>query len=300
MAGWMALPGRDRRMLEWLFMGDVVTAETAAMLAYGHRRTAQRRLAKLAEYGLVRGFWSANAQRPRGRFAYALTKTARSGIEQLVWAGEISTSRKVEAPSPVIHQLATHDLLVAILAAPSGRDVYLAGWAPERAIALAFDGYLRPDALAVFGVADRAVELFIERDLGTERRAILAAKAKTYSSRLKMHKLPINVGFVVESARRAAALASRLRHWQTQSESSGRATAACWVAVADELMTDPFGDIWRWPAGGLASVRHMAPFEPAWELPRLGPQCLLDDDGPDALDERLLTAVGNLGRYLWR
>ncbi len=56
---------------------------------------------------------------------------------------------------------------MAILAAPLSRDAYLAGWAPERAIALGFSGYLRPDALAVIGVGERAVELFIERDLGT-------------------------------------------------------------------------------------------------------------------------------------
>jgi hypothetical protein len=127
MAGWSALPLRDQRLLEWLFMADVVTAEMAAVLAYGHRRTAQRRLARLAEYGLLRGFWAANSQRPRGRFAYALTKAAREGLAQLIWDGNLSTPAKVEAPSPVIHQLATHDLLMAILRAPSSRDAYRPG-----------------------------------------------------------------------------------------------------------------------------------------------------------------------------
>jgi hypothetical protein len=299
MAGWSALPLRDQRLLEWLFMADVVTAQMAAVLAYGHRRTAQRRLARLAEYGLLRGFWAANSQRPRGRFAYALTKAAREGLAQLIWAGEMSKPTRVEAPSPVIHQLATHDLLVAILAAPSSRDACLAGWAPERAIALGFGGYLRPDALAVFGVEERAVELFIERDLGTERGAILAAKARTYSGYLSGHAVPMNVGFVVESARRAAALAYRLRHW-TEHERPGRGTAPCWVTTADELTADPFGAIWRAPDGRRVSARAMASFEPAWQLPRLGPLCLLTDDGPDATDDRLLTAVGDLGRHVWR
>ncbi len=215
MAGWSALPLRDQRLLEWLFMGDVITAAMAAVMAYGHLRVAQRRLARLAEYGLVRGFWAANSQRPRGRFAYALTKAARAGLAQLIWDGRLSAPDKVAAPSPVIHQLATHDLLMAILQAPSSREVYLAGWAPERAIALSFRGYLRPDALAVIGIGDRAVQLFIERDLGTERGAILAAKARTYSGYRSADDVPMNVGFVVESARRAAALAYRLRHWRT-------------------------------------------------------------------------------------
>lgn len=84
-------------------------------------------MARLAEYGLVRGSWAANSQRPRGRFAYALTKAARAGLAQLIWDGRLSAPAKVEAPSPVIHQLATHDLLLAILAAPSTREAYLAG-----------------------------------------------------------------------------------------------------------------------------------------------------------------------------
>ena len=190
-------------------------------------------------------------------------------------------------------------MLVAILRAPSNRDACLAGWAPERAIALAFGGYLRPDALAVIGVGDRAVELFIERDLGTERGAILAAKARVYSSHLSGHEVPMNVGFVVESARRAAGLAYRLRHWLTEYELPGRGKAPCWVAVADELAADPFGKIWRAPDGRRVSARDMASFQPAWELSPLGPLCLLADHGPEALDDRLLRAVGNLGRDIW-
>ncbi|MGI8658169.1 MAG: replication-relaxation family protein [Candidatus Limnocylindria bacterium] len=299
MAGWSALPLRDQRLLEWLFMGDLVTAAMAAVLAYGHLRVAQRRLARLAEYGLLRGFWSANSQRPRGRYAYALTKAARLGLEQLIWDGKLEAPRRVEAPSPVIHQLATHDLLLAIMRAPSTRDGYLAGWAPERAIALAFSGYLRPDALAVMGVGDRAVELFIERDLGTERGAILASKARTYSSLLSGHEVPMNVGFVVESARRAAALAYRLRHWLTEYELPGHGKAPCWVTVADELAADPFGVIWRAPDGRRVSARDMASFQPAREMPPLGPLCLLSEHGPEAMDDRLLTAVGDLGRNVW-
>lgn len=299
MAGWSALPLRDRRLLEWLFMGDVVTAEMAAVMAYGHLRVAQRRLAKLAEYGLIRGFWSANSQRPRGRYAYALTKAGRTDLAQLIWDGELQKPARVEAPSPVIHQLATHDLLVAILRAPSSREAYLAGWAPERAIALAFGGYLRPDALAVIGLGDRAVELFIERDLGTERGAILASKARVYSSHLPSHEVPMNVGFVVESPRRAAGLRHRLRSWLGEYELPGHGKATCWVAVRDELTADPFGRIWRAPDGRAVSTRDMESFQPPWELPPLGPLCLLEDYGPEALDDRLLQAVGNLGRDVW-
>jgi hypothetical protein len=68
-AAWTALPERDRSLLLWLVHGDVVTAELAALLVSVHRRIAQRRLARLVEYGLLSGFWAANRQRPRGRYA---------------------------------------------------------------------------------------------------------------------------------------------------------------------------------------------------------------------------------------
>ena len=84
-AAWAALPERDRALLLWLLHGDVVTAELAGLLAYGHRRVAQRRLARLVEYGLLTGFWAANRQRPRGRYAYALTKPVRAALERSVW-----------------------------------------------------------------------------------------------------------------------------------------------------------------------------------------------------------------------
>lgn len=203
-------------------------------------------------------------------------------------------------PSPVIHQLATHDLLVAILAAPASRDAYLAGWAPERAIALGFGGYLRPDALAVVGSAERAVALFIERDLGTERGAILAAKARVYSAQLSNRQVPMHVGFVVESARRAAALAYPLRRYLGEYELPGHTKASCWVTTAAELTADPFGAIWRAPDGRRLAARETASFVPEWELPRLGVGCLLTDDGPDAMDDRLLTAFERLGRDVWR
>lgn len=35
-SGWLGLPERDRRLIEWLWTGDVVTAELAALLAYGN------------------------------------------------------------------------------------------------------------------------------------------------------------------------------------------------------------------------------------------------------------------------
>ncbi len=278
-------------------MGGVITAEMAAVMAYGHLRVAQRRLAKLVEYGLLRGFWSANTQRPRGRYAYALTKSARTGLEEMIWDGRLEKPEKVEAPPPVIHQLATHDLLVALMRAPAANGTYLAGWAPERAASLAFSS-VRPDALALFAVRDRLVAIFIERDLGTERGEILRVKARSYSDRLRRHE-SVNVGFVVEAPRRAAAVRQSLRSWLDEYELPGHRKIPCWVAVCSELTAMPFGAVWRAPDGRAVAVGEMESFEAPWEMPLVGPQCLLEDYGPEALDDRVLTAVGNLGRDVW-
>src|SRR5437899_2586249 len=73
-AVWTGLPLREQHLLQWLLAADIVSAELASLLVYRQLRTAQRRLRRLETLGLLRGFWSAGAHRPRGRYAYALTK----------------------------------------------------------------------------------------------------------------------------------------------------------------------------------------------------------------------------------
>ena len=216
-SAWTALPERDRTLLLWLVQGDVVTAELAALVAYGHRRVAQRRLARLVEYGLLSGFWAANRQRPRGRHAYALTKVSRAQLERLVWPlGKPKLSEgAIEAVSPVIHQLATHDLFAAFLrAADPEREIGLAGWVPERALVRLTDsGYLRADALAIVRNRDAMIVLFIERDLGTERGSVIVDKLRRYRNMYWSVKETnvLHVGIVVESQRRAYAVRRALR-----------------------------------------------------------------------------------------
>ncbi len=213
MLAWTALPLRDQRLITWLWAGDVVNAELAAVLAYGNLRVAQRRLARLVEYGILRGFWAANRQRPRGRYAYALTKAARKDVEYLLWEHDAPepVTGQVQAPSPVIHQLATHDLLAAFLrASPLTDDIGLAGWVPEHAAALRYDGALRPDAIAVVRRGEVATLLIIERDLGSERHEILLDKLRRYNF-INVHPAGSNLGFILDSRRRAGALLVSLR-----------------------------------------------------------------------------------------
>ena len=295
MAGFTALPLRDQRLLQWLVSGELVTAELATLLAYGNLRVAQRRLARLVEYEFLRGFWSANSQRPRGRYAYALTKPTRLDLEALIWPNDPFKRRVVLAPSPVIHQLATHDVLAAFLRA-SGRDgIGLAGWVPEPAVVhwAAHVGRpereVRPDAMALFRVGERVVVVLIERDLGTERQAFICDKIVRYNDPGWRAAGATNIGLVVDSPRRAETIAATLRRLSLPW--SYVTPLPVWIAVLDRLRRDPFGPVWRAPDGSEASVTSMQSQELEVPLPILEPPALLDEDGPMSLDGRAAAAI---------
>jgi hypothetical protein len=291
---WEALPVRDQHLLLWLLSADIVTAQLAALLIYGHLRTAQRRLARLAELGILRSFWAANMHRPRGRHAYMLTRQARTDIERISWpTGRPDRARDVP-PSAVIHQLATHDLLAAFVRAgdPLLREGIFA-WVPERACAQLFDGYLRPDAVAGVRVGNRAIALFIERDLGSERGEVLAEKVRRYRSVFaRAVDLTVQVGFVVESDRRA-----RTVH---EVANRGHATASGPVfltAVVRQFQADPLGLGWTdgremWSTRGLISEAEQA----SW--PILTPGCLVEADAIAALDDRALGMIPSLHAFI--
>jgi hypothetical protein len=295
-AAWAALPERDRGLLLWLVHGDVVTAELAGLLAYGHRRIAQRRLARLVEYGLLTGFWAANRQRPRGRYAYSLTKPVRAALERSVWPEGRPPlfDGAPEAVSPVIHGLATHDVLAAFLrAGDPGRGYGLAAWAPERpCIRLTRGGFLRPDALAVVRAGDASIVLAIERDLGTERGPVLAAKLERYRRVYdgSPARAPLHVGFVVDSARRAASVRARLRGGEGGGAPGGSAVSA-WVVAEPALAADPYGAAWTAPEGAEARVVDLAPHWSGDPWPWLRPGDLSDPAALEALDDRVYLAV---------
>jgi protein involved in plasmid replication-relaxation len=290
-AAWTALPERDRALLLWLVQGDVVTAELAALLAYGHLRVAQRRLAKLVGYGLLTGFWAANRQRPRGRYAYALTKQARQQLERLVWpeGKRKLPDGQIETVSPVIHQLATHDVFASFLRAfDPEREVGLVAWVPERAlIRLTRWGWLRPDALAIIRSGDASIVVCIERDLGTERGGTLWSKVKSYRDVFERRDeaAPLHVGLIVDTPRRAASVRRSLR-----GDRDGTAVRA-WVTTASEVATRPYDAVWLSPAGDMARTTELPAHwtGDGWTL--LAPGCLADADALEMLDERMLRFV---------
>ena len=293
-AVWPALPERDRNLLLWLVSADIVTASLASVLVYGNLRTAQRRLARLTELGILRGFWAANRYRPRGRHAFVLTRQARLDIERIVWpTGRLGRARDLPA-SAAIHQLATHDLFAAFL--QSGDPLLREGifaWIPERACAHLFDGFLRPDAFAGIRAVDRVIALFIERDLGTERGEVLAEKTRRYRSVFaRASALPVNVGFVVESERRAQTV-----HGLANRSPGIGSELRFLTAIDDRIRANPLGAVWsdganRW------STRDLASIDGPGRSPILTPGCLGESDAVAALDDRALAMIPPLHAYL--
>lgn len=279
---WTGLPLRERYLLQWLLVADIVSAELASLLVYQQLRTAQRRLGRLEALGLLHGFWSAGAHRPRGRYGYVLTRAARADIERLQWP-EGRPDRPPDLPaSAPIHQLATLDLLAAFLrhADPLLHEGLVA-WVPERACGQLFGGFLRPDALAVIRVRDRAIALFIERDLGTERGDDLGEKIRRYRSVFARDpNLAVNVGFVVESAR-------RVRTVLEQAERQRRRVKDLTVlaAVDEQIRRDPLGGLWT-DGTVTSSTRRLPAMSDALSAPMLTPGCLADGDALAALDDR--------------
>ena len=271
--------------------GDVVTAELAGLLAYGHRRIAQRRLARLVEYGLLTGFWAANRQRPRGRYAYALVKPVRAALERSIWPdGRPPLSDGVpEAVSPVIHGLATHDLFAAFLrAGDPDRGFGLAAWVPERPLIRLVSGLLRPDALAVVRAGEASILLVVERDLGTERGAVLAGKLERYRRIFSglPASAPLHVGIVVDSGRRSASVRARLRGGGAEGS-----LVTAWVVAEPALTADPYGAVWTTPEGAEARVVDFAPHWAGDPWPWLQPGDVSDPAALEALDDRVLRAI---------
>jgi len=293
-AVWTGLPLREQHLLLWLLTGEIVSAELASLLVYRQLRTAQRRLRRLENLGLLRGFWSAGAHRPRGRYAYALSRASRLDVDRLAWP-EGRPDQPPDLPSSApIHQLATLDLLAAFLrhGDPLLAEGLLA-WVPERACGQLFGGFLRPDALAVIRVRDRLIALFVERDLGSERGEVLGEKIRRYRSVFAGGpELPLNVGFVIESQRRA-----RTIHGLAHGKGQPAAGLTIVTAVQEQLRRDPLGGLW---SDGLTvqTTRELASMSAATTSPILAPGCLSDGDVLAVLDDRGALLLPALRPYL--
>ncbi len=171
---WTALPARDQHLLLWLLSGDIVTAQLATLLVYGQLRVAQRRLSRLVELGLVRGFWSATAQRPRGRYAYVLTRPTRLDVERLSWP-EGRPDRPPEIPASAAVTSSPRTLGAVPLNSPVQR------WKTSRPRC-----QRRPRGLS--GVRDQGAVRWTESDCRTSPSTIPAVASGTRSGMERAHR----------------------------------------------------------------------------------------------------------------
>ena len=138
----------------------------------------------------------------------------------------------------------------------------------------------------------RAIALFIERDLGTERGEVLAEKIRRYRSVLsRTPDLAVHVGFVVGSHRR-----SRTVHALARRAGSTVPGVLVVTATEDEILADPLGARWSdgrssWP------TRELPPIASPVDWPILAPGCLADPDALAAFDDRASATLPALRRY---
>ncbi len=137
-------------------------------------------------------------------------------------------------------------------------------------------------------VGEASILLVVERDLGTERGPVLAGKLDRY--RRLYHGLParapLHVGFVVDSARRAASVRARLRGGMVEGS-----VVTAWVVAEPALTADPYGAVWSTPEGAEARVVDFPPHWTGDPWPWLRPGELTDPAALEALDDRVYLAI---------
>jgi hypothetical protein len=122
---------------------------------------------------------------------------------------------------------------------------------------------------------------------------VLAEKVRRYRSVFARDpKLPLTVGFVVESERRA-----RTIHELADRCAAAESRLTFVTAVDEQLRRDPLGGLWS-DGGTVRPTRDLAPLPAATSSPILLPGCLSDGDVLAALDDRGAATLPALGSFL--
>ncbi|WP_329562030.1 replication-relaxation family protein [Kitasatospora sp. NBC_01266] len=208
------LTERDLWLLDMLLEHRVLTSTHVADLAYTSRRSANRRLAALAELDLLTTF---RPQLPLGSAPthFALGRTganllaARLATTPAALGWHPDTATRI-AFSPTLN----HDLGVATfftaLAHGSTPAAYLSTWWSELRCRDQWGDLAQPDAYATTTNWTGSIAFFLEHDTGTESLTRLAAKLDDYAElALATRSRPL-VLFSLHSQRREVNLHQRL------------------------------------------------------------------------------------------
>ena len=237
---------RDRAVLRILDRAEAATPRQLAILVYGHRRIAQRRLLRLWQAGLLERAIVAHAQRGGAELAYRLSDRARRRL------GDAAT--RTRGSNRLGHTLDVVETICVLVAANGdprlGSPVRLWLDEPNAAAVLGTPPY--PDGVVVLEVEGRSGVICLEVDEATQRRAVIEAKLSGY--RRLFDAYPTwSLLFVVPSRNRARWLGT------VAARVDGAVTSRAWVASLDALRLLNVDAPIRALAGGeTMSVRGLA------------------------------------------
>ena len=187
---------RDRAALRILDRAEAATPRQLAILVYGHRRIAQRRLLRLWRAGLVERAIVPHAQRGGAELAYRLSDRARRRLGD--------TATRTRGSNRLGHTLDVVETICALVTAHD--DPRLASpvrlWLDEPNAAAVLGTPPYPDGVVVLEVGGRSGVICLEIDEATQRRAVIEAKLSGYRRLFEAHPSWCLL-FVVPSPNRA-------------------------------------------------------------------------------------------------
>jgi hypothetical protein len=187
---------RDRAALRILDRAEAATPRQLAILVYGHRRIAQRRLLRLWQAGFLERAIVPHAQRGGAELAYRLSDRARRRLGD--------TATRTRGSNRLGHTLDLVETICALVTANGdprqASPVRLWLDEPNAAAVLGTPPY--PDGVVVVEVEGRRGVVCLEVDEATQRRAVIEAKLLGYGRLFEGHPSWCLL-FVVPSPNRA-------------------------------------------------------------------------------------------------
>jgi hypothetical protein len=256
------LTTRDRWILAMLAEHRVLTSTHIAMLAFGTRRVATLRMARLYELGVVHRFrpWTATGSTP-WHFVLAPPGAAVVADDLQVSVADLDYSperlSRLAVSLHLAHTVGANDVVVRLAAhtRTSPGDGHLRVWWSERRCHSAWAGRIRPDAygrwrlpsrrsaktMASGGSITAEIDWFLEYDLGTENLDRVTAKLTGYADLAASTGLTTPVLFWLPSPAREENLRDRIHAWQGADPRRARLP----VATANQAYPGgPAGRVW--------------------------------------------------------
>ncbi|MBR8741439.1 hypothetical protein DSY14_06820 [Nocardiopsis sp. MG754419] len=240
---------RDREILAGLYAHHVMTTGQLHRLhfpAAGGRRCRER-LLQLHRYDLLDRFRPFPGRHVADRWVLAPLGAALVAEQQGLQPQELGFRHDrvlARAHSAQLqHTLGLVECLIATTQAAREReDARLAIWESERACALKWGRYIRPDAYMRWCQAEAELDAFWEYDTGTEPLTKVQRKMVGYGRLARESRLPSIVLFAVHSQVREDHLAAKLA-------SSVSGMVGAYLTTHDRLSAPgPAEEVWR-PAG---------------------------------------------------